>query len=203
MTLFYGVPGTLALFALSAFFAAGGFDSWRELGKKFLQTAWQRIFALLLLASAGITAYALWLFGPGRDCLNFLLLAGYLLAITPTDLRERLIPDAATACFAAAFVLSRLLPFSLSGAADAALGAAVGLAALGIPWLLRRDCVGAGDIKAVAACGILLGPLGLLAFLLRAFAAIFLFSLARLLLKKANLKTQTPFAPFLLLAALL
>lgn len=150
-----------------------------------------------------LTFYARWLFGIGRQYYSFLLLVTYLAAITPIDIKKHIIPDRISIAFAVLFVLFQLSSLSLEQIKEAALGVVFGFVLLGLPYLIRRQSVGLGDVKAVSICGIMLGPMGTLYFLFRAFIAIFAYSVIQLLRKKVTLKSETPFAPFLLFAAII
>lgn len=163
----------------------------------------QRFCVIVMLANLAVGLYGLWLFGWGRELVGFLLLASYLIAITPEDIRAHTIPDRTTLLFLAAFLLYRLWGLDWLLVLDAALGAAAGLLLLGLPYLIRRSSVGPGDVKTVTVCGVMLGLVGVMYFILRAFVAMFVFTLVRLLLKKVTLKTEVAFAPFLLFAALI
>lgn len=163
----------------------------------------RRNLLVLLALCVAAAAYGYWLFGLGRDLLGFLLGGSYLASITPGDIKKHTIPDRTTLFFAAAFVLFVLSAGDQAGVMDAALGAVLGAVLLGLPHLVRRDDVGFGDVKTVAACGIIYGALGVVALLLRAFLAIFVYCVVQLLRKKVTFKSEMPFAPFLLLAALI
>jgi prepilin peptidase CpaA len=88
------------------------------------------------------------------------------------------------------------------GLAHGALGAAVGLGALFVPW--THGWVGGGDVKLLAACGAFVGWQGVLALLLVGTALHGLVTAGVLL--AARLRSErvkgAPFAPSLALASL-
>lgn len=158
---------------------------------------------ILLVLCAAAAGYGFWLFGLGRNLLGFLLGITYLASITPRDIREHTIPDRTTLFFAVVFLGFVLSSGNQSEWMDAALGAVLGGVLLGLPHLIRRADIGLGDVKMLAACGILYGALGVVSLLLRAFILIFVYCIIQLLRKKVTFKSELPFAPFLLLAALI
>lgn len=162
----------------------------------------KRLLALMLLCF-GLCIYGDWLFGIGREYSSFLLITSYLMAITPKDIKEHIISDRTTIIFAVVFALFRASSLEWGQLQDALSGVVVGVILLGLPYLIRKNSIGMGDIKTVCVCGILLGGLGTIYFLLRAFIAIFVYSVVQLLRKKVTLKSETPFAPFLLVAAII
>lgn len=196
---------TLAMTLATGFFI---FEIPLKGGRKVVQQKLQdpkvkKRLAALAAACLALVLYGIWLFGPGQDHMSFLLGAGYLLAVTPSDITQRLIPDRASAAFGAAFVLFQLTSADPTQLADAVLGAVLGAVLLGLPYLILKESIGLGDVKMVAVCGVLFGAVGVIQLLLRAFVAIFAYSVIQLLRKKVTLKTETPFAPFLLFAAII
>lgn len=203
MELLIAVAAGLALGAVAAFLAADDLGGLKTRAAQLLKPEQRKRLLLTLAAGLGIALYAWWLFGLGRDYVSFLLLADYLLAITPGDVREKTISNRVTVLFAGVFAVWQLLPMDIYTLLDATAGFVCGLILMGLPYLVRRDSVGTGDIGVVAVCGISLGAVGVITFLLRAFVAITAVSIVRLLARKATLKTELPFAPFLLIAALI
>lgn len=203
MELLIAAASGLVLGAAATFLAADDLGGWKQRAAHLLQPEQRRRLAITLAAGLGIALYAWWLFGLGRDYATFLLLTGYLLAITPGDMREKTISNRVTALFAVVFVVWQLLPMDFYNLLDAAAGGLCGLVLMGLPYLVRRDSVGTGDIGVVTVCGICLGAIGVMSLLLRAFIAIAVVSIVRLIVHKATLKTELPFAPFLLFAALI
>jgi leader peptidase (prepilin peptidase)/N-methyltransferase len=128
-------------------------------------------------------------------------LAALLAAVTITDLRSRLIPDAAliAATLAALALVGASDPGSLParGLASAAAGAFLLAGAL-----LRPGGMGLGDVKLAAVLGLYLGPWIVLALLV-AFLAGSLAGGALLVLHGWGARSRTiPFAPFLALGGL-
>lgn len=191
-----------AAMAVLTCMGALGFPRFKQLCATLKQEKQTQKLLVLLLACMGISLYGVWLFGISREYFGFLLMVAYLLAITPGDIRERMIPDRTTWIFMCSFVLFRLTAMSAFELLDALLGGLIGMLLLGLPYLLKRNWIGQGDIKTVATCGIVLGPIGVINFLLRAFLVLLGVSVIQLICKKTTLYSETPFAPFLLLAAL-
>ena len=144
MELLIAAASGLVLGAVATFLAADDLGGWKQRAAHLLQPEQRRRLAITLAAGIGIALYAWWLFGLGRDYATFLLLAGYLLAITPGDMREKTISNRVTALFAVVFVVWQLLPMDFYNLLDAAAGGLCGLVLMGLPYLVRRDSVGTG-----------------------------------------------------------
>lgn len=167
---------------------------------------WKRVWLVMALVSVAVGVYGAWLFGaPSADFFSFALLGCYLLAMAVTDLRGRYIPDDATVVFALVALAFRLTlgPPVAAHLLNGLIGALAGGILLGLPHLLRKDEVGLGDVKLVAAVGLMVGFPSVIYLLMRALLFMALFSVIQLLRKKAALKTQVPLAPFLFLGALI
>ena len=191
--------------AVSVFFAYGGI-TWRRLFVRLLRWKgrWHRNFALICLISTVVGVYAVWLHGSlNRAFWAMELLTCCLLAASVTDIRRRYIPDDCTFFFAAVFLVFRLSALSAGDVLTALLGAGAGLILLGLPYLIRPGAVGLGDVKLLAACGLIAGFPGVLYLLVRALLVMFVIGLVQMLRKKTTISAEMPLAPFLLFAALI
>lgn len=195
---------TIFIWFCDVFFAYGGFFK-RRLFWRLCKTtgAWRRNWLLMAVFACFLSFYGIWLYGASQEYITFMLLAAYLGAVTITDLRSREIPDDATVFFAVLFVLWLLLSKDISIIFNGILGAIVGAVIPFVIYFIRRDAIGFGDIKLLACTGLLAGCPGILFILLRAMVFGAVFSVGLLLLKKGTLKTELPFAPFVLLAAVI
>lgn len=205
LTYFFGALLGALSGAAAVFFAQGGLAR-RTLFRRLSRTPgrWHAQRVRMLCYGAAIGLYGIWLYGaPGRSLCELLVLTSFLLAVSVPDIRRRLIPMDAVAFYGAACLLCRLSALSLADVLDALLGAALGMALLGLPHLLRRESVGAGDVWMLTVCGIITGFPGTAYLLLRALLVLALVSVVQLLRKKANVKSEMPLAPFLLFAALI
>ncbi len=86
--------------------------------------------------------------------------------------------------------------------ADSLLGAAAGSGILLAAYMCKKDSVGLGDVKLMVLCGWAAGLMGVLSLLFRAVLFAAVVSGILLLRKKAQLKTELPFVPFLFLGSL-
>jgi leader peptidase (prepilin peptidase)/N-methyltransferase len=117
-----------------------------------------------------------------------------LIAASAFDIRKRIIPDGICALIAPVglIMFSPVKIFGISAALP-----------LLIPAIYKPGCIGGGDIKLTAACGIVLGFEGGIAGLAGGLAAMLLFyagSVAIDRLRKSNRKRNEaalPMAPFL------
>jgi prepilin signal peptidase PulO-like enzyme (type II secretory pathway) len=190
-----------------------------ELTDELLQKQKLKLFPdLLILSLADMAVFALgWLIiGPAWSLPAVLLAAQPLLLIMVADTRTRIIPDQFTLALIPCAILLWLAD-SLSGTSGwlpgllfRILGGLAGGALLFFAgWvgekLMHREAMGMGDVKLLAACGLLsslgrLPMLLILAFISAAFLAI------PLLIRKMRDPEQASdmaFGPFIALAALL
>ncbi len=156
--------------------------------------------ALMALLAAGA-----WLrFGPTAAFgAHFLLFAG-LLAVTFIDFDHRIIPDSLSlGGVAVGFAVSFATPLGWQGSL---LGAAVGggsllAVALGYYAVTRREGMGLGDVKLLAAIGAFLGWPAVLFTIFASSVVGALVGLGLAALGGGGLKLELPFGPFLALGA--
>ena len=120
-----------------------------------------------------------------------------------TDIRHRALHLDVMCFFAVLGIGMCLLDGGLPSLLSGFLGAVVGALLLGVPYLLRRDSVGVGDILLLANAGLYCGSTGVLLLLLRALMLLAVVSLVQLMRKNATRKSQMLLAPYLLISSLL
>jgi leader peptidase (prepilin peptidase)/N-methyltransferase len=170
-------------------------------------------------------------FGPALEFLKFAVLGALMLALTVTDLRDRILPDELTLAgllFGVAFSIvipvadgtakwlthflgpsSATWPAPMISALDSLLGAAAGG---GMLWLVREayfrwrhvEGMGFGDLKLMAAIGAFLGfKLTLLTIFLGAFTGAIIGGAFILLARNRDSAYELPFGSFLGVAAMI
>lgn len=126
--------------------------------------------------------------------------AGMALAVI--DWRTRRLPDVIT--LPSYLVLPALL--APSGALAQGLLGMLGLGAIyAVLWFVRPDALGLGDVKLAGLIGLLTGALGLQAWLIAAVGGHLLgavYALGLLITRRGTLRSEFPFGPFMLAAAL-
>ena len=191
----------------AAFLAQGGVDrKGRKLFRRLVRRGGRARLARVAAVGIGAVtgAWGAWLYeGAAHELAGFLLLSVFLLSCAMSDLRRHELHMDTILMFAAIGVLYLLSWRDGTALVNGLLGALLGAALIGLPYLLRRDAVGMGDIPMVAVCGLFTGVPGIVFLLFRAFAVMALFSIVQLLRKKATGKTEVPFAPFLWIGALI
>lgn len=122
-----------------------------------------------------------------------------LLLISLSDIRYRIIPDQFTIALAAAAM--GFIPFQ-DNACSPLLGALAGggsflLAGLTAKWIFQKEALGFGDVKLLAAAGLIAGLAGI-AFILffTVFVSAGVFAV-RLLLSQIRLRDEQPLGPFI------
>lgn len=140
---------------------------------------------------------------PVLSLVFYLVTWSILMAIIAYDIRHKIIPDGLVYTFIGlAFVYA-----VFTGATAWWVGAAVLMAAFfAALWFFSGGkWMGFGDAKLALGIGLLLGPSGGLAALILAFWIGALFGISLLLIRGryATMKTEVPFAPFLILGTVL
>lgn len=151
------------------------------------------IAAMALLGAAVARAQGAW-----ATTLIAVLGAGTCWAVSVIDLRVRRIPNALVGALAG-LALAQTLALQRPTPPSALLGGLVGGGVFALLYLLGRGAMGAGDVKFMAAGGLLLGyegiPLGMLwGILLGGLAALVL-----LITRRAGRKDAMAYGPYLAL----
>lgn len=162
-----------------------------------------RAMLVVLAVCCVIGAYAVMLHGYGENAIKLIVIGSYLSSVTVNDVKRREIPDLTTIVFSLLFIAVIWWFDGPSGLLAGAIGAAVPAVLLLVAMLIKKNSVGLGDIKMVAACGLICGFPGVFFVMFRAALAILVYSLIMLIFKKLKLKSELPFAPFLLFGALI
>ena len=165
--------------------------------------------AVALGTGAGFAVMAL-RFGLSPALPAFLLLAALAPVLTVSDLRWRRLPDPLTLpAYPAAVALLAAAALAVPGGTRHFLSALAGLAVAGLFFALLAGIhpagLGWGDVKLSGVLGLYLGWLGTAAVaagLLGAFVLAALAGLGLIAAGRATRKTQIPFGPFLLAAAI-
>lgn len=162
-----------------------------------------RAMLVVLAVCCVIGAYAVMLHGYGENAIKLIVIGSYLSSVTVNDMKRREIPDLTTIVFSLLFIAVIWWFDGPSGLLAGAIGATVPAVLLLVAMLIKKNSVGLGDIKMVAACGLICGFPGVFFVMFRAALAILVYSLIMLIFKKLKLKSELPFAPFLLFGALI
>jgi leader peptidase (prepilin peptidase) / N-methyltransferase len=169
------------------------------------------------LATAAVVAALTWRFaGVGaEDAVGSggagaaLLLAAWLyggvagVALTVIDWRSRRLPDVIT-LGSYPIVLALLVPAGRLG--QAAICALAAGGAYAVLWFIRPADLGLGDVKLAGLIGLLTGAVSGEAAFLAAIGGFFLgalYAVGLLITKRASRRSEFPFGPFMLAAALL
>ena len=114
------------------------------------------VVALVALAVALLGGYAGWRVGSWATILSTVVVTAICFAVSLIDLRVRRIPNILV-CALAIWGLAQTLLLQRPAFSDALLGALVGGGTFALLFVLGRGAMGAGDVKFVAASGLLLG----------------------------------------------
>ncbi|ATM88320.1 MULTISPECIES: prepilin peptidase [Yersinia] len=161
-------------------------------------------YPLIEMITMGVTVLIAALIPLGYPLLAAWLLSWMLITLTMIDIDHLLLPDNLTFPLLWAGLLFHLVDNTLP-LGDAVIGAVSGYLILwclywAFWWLTKREALGYGDFKLLAALGAWLGWMVLPSLLLIASLMGIAFSLAARMLKGRPLNTHLPFGPFLALS---
>jgi leader peptidase (prepilin peptidase)/N-methyltransferase len=164
-------------------------------------------YPLVELLTAALSVLVVWQFGSGWQGLGGLLLLYTLIALTFIDFDTQLLPDDLTYPLLWAGLLLNVNATYVS-LHSAVIGAAAGYLALwSIYWayklLRKREGMGYGDFKLLAALGAWLGWTMLPAIVLMASLVGSVVGIALMVLNRRGLDYQIPFGPYLAAAGLI
>jgi leader peptidase (prepilin peptidase)/N-methyltransferase len=172
--------------------------------------SWQ--YPLVEAVMASLFAFSAYRFGAGLTrCLLFDLAAFYLLTISVIDYRHRIIPDELSLSLLAIGLLSAFWNPTLKGqtfppiieSATAAFGG--GALMLAFAWvgekIFKKEALGGGDVKLMAAFGSLMGWTGYMESLILGSFLGALTGGVLLIIKRKKPGDPIPYGPFLCLGA--
>lgn len=164
----------------------------------------QKLFWALPLGMALIGLWYMWLIGGwGYSFAMQLLLCSYLFPISLVDIKYRLLPDLFHIVYGVVFLAFQFFFGTWADLKSGIVGTVCVLVFLGAVHLVKKDQFGLGDLKALCVCAFLAGVPGIIYLFFRGLVAAAIYSIVQLFRHKADLKTEYPLAPFLLIGALI
>lgn len=136
------------------------------------------------------------------DYVAQVMLLSFLLSITFEDIKTNLMDNRVILFYFILFLIYRIIFLDLSIFLEGVLGFALSFVLLIIPYLIKRDSIGFGDIEAISACGMIIGFPNIFHFLFKTFLFVFIYGLYLMITKKKENMKEIPLAPFLLLATI-
>jgi leader peptidase (prepilin peptidase) / N-methyltransferase len=163
-------------------------------------------YPLVELATGVLFALAAWKFGPTPATLAWCAALALLVSMSMIDLDTKYLPDDLTYPLLWGGLLAAALGWTIPLQA-AVWGAIAGyvplwLIASGFALLMKRQGMGGGDLKLLAALGAWLGWQAILPIILMASIVGLSVNVPRMMLGKHQRHTQYPFGPFLALGGL-
>ena len=158
-------------------------------------------YPLVELATGGLFALAAWKFGPAPATLAWCAALALLVSMSMIDLDTKYLPDDLTYPLLWGGLLAAALGWTIPLSA-AVWGAVAGyvplwLIAGGFALLMKRQGMGGGDLKLLAALGAWLGWQAILPIILIASVVGLCVNVPRMMLGKHQRHQQYPFGPFL------
>jgi leader peptidase (prepilin peptidase)/N-methyltransferase len=180
----------------------------REFFKNYLPN--MQLNNKLVYSMAIINIILLYFGGFNLQTLEYLLLAPILLLIFVIDYKDKIIPNRlALTVFEIGIIFTVILGYTdFNIAINNIIGLIVGGAVFGIITLIgkliaNKEAMGFGDVKLMAALGLVMGfpkilMIAITAFLIGAFVSIVL-----LIIKKKKAKDVIPFGPFIVISTII
>ncbi|KYG32304.1 prepilin peptidase [Alkalihalobacillus trypoxylicola] len=160
------------------------------------------IYPSIEFLTALLFIFAFWKIGFQVQLIEAFLLISLSLILIVSDMRYMLIPNKLLLFFTALFIGWKLLFVPLDMWGDFILGAMIGFIVLLVVAIVSKGGMGGGDIKLFALLGFVLGyKLVILTFMLSCFLGA-LIGGCLMLMGVVKRKQPIPFAPFIVVAAL-
>lgn len=197
--------GTGMIVGLTFFIGAGaGVWDWFVIKYCAPEVTGRKCRGVVISSAILLSFFSLWLwkFLTYPFC-AFLILTNLLLSMAVIDRRWKLIPDKGLLLFLPWIVTYHIWALPAGILYNSILGAACGGLVLFLLWFFSKGSIGFGDVKLIVLCGALSGFPGIFSLLFRSMFLAMLYSVILLIKKKASLKTELPFVPFLFLGAVL
>ena len=166
---------------------------------------WYRESAFWIISAgmAGAGVYLTWIFEEWSYIWGVeMLLCAYLLPLSWIDFRYRILPDLFHIVYGILFFIYKLRFGSTYDFWNGIFAAACIFLFLGLICLLKKEHFGLGDFKLLCVCGFFVGMPGIFYLFFRGLVAAALYGLVQMGRRKADLKTEFPFVPFLLFGVL-
>lgn len=162
------------------------------------------------ILTAALFGFAAWRIRPSTDLIAYLPLLWVLVVLSFIDLEHKLLPNRIVVpSFVAGVALLGIAvavgPPGLGAWVRALFGAAVGFGAFFVLALISPRGMGMGDVKLSAVLGLALGYLGwsrLLVGFFISFAAGAVGGIALIAARRAGMKSEVPFGPYLALGTI-
>lgn len=164
----------------------------------------QKVFWFLLFGMVVISVYFMWLIGDWEYLFGVeLLVCGYLLPLCVTDWKYRILPDLFHIVYGVVFAGFKITCGTGYDLVNGGVSVLCVIVFLGAVHLLKRDQFGMGDLKLLCVCAFLAGMPAILWLFFRGLVIAGIYSVVQLLRHRADLKTEYPFVPFLLIGVLI
>lgn len=165
---------------------------------------WKQKITWFILAAYGMMGlYFGWLlFGIEIDFICNLVLGSYLLAISIVDYQWKQLPDLFHLIYGVVFIGILLYLGGIEIFIQHLIQTLLITCVLTVLYLVKKS-LGIGDIKMITLCCLFTGVQTGSLIVIKAMVIAGIYSLLRLIFKKATLQTEVAFAPFLFLGVLL
>lgn len=168
----------------------------------------QKLNMFLMFSIMALYVAILYLFGLNLVTLKYLLLTPLLISVLTIDFKEHIIPDRLILIlFEIGMLFSIIEGFdSLNIFIDRILGMVIGFGIFGIITLIggllaKKKAMGYGDVKLMAALGLIFGEIGILMIIVIAFLIAALVSIVLLVAKKKKFTEYIAFGPYISIAS--
>lgn len=168
----------------------------------------QKLNMFLMFSIMILYVAILYLFGISLTTLKYLLLTPLLISVLVIDFKERIIPDRLILIlFEIGMVFSIIEGFgSLNIFVDKILGMIIGFGIFGLITLIgglltKKKAMGYGDVKLMAALGLIFGEIGILMIIVISFLIAAIVSIVLLVIRKKKFTEYIAFGPYISVAS--
>ena len=168
----------------------------------------QKLNMFLMFSIMALCVAILYLFGLNLVTLKYLLLTPLLISVLTIDFKEHIIPDRLILIlFEIGMLFSIIEGFdSLNIFVNRILGMVIGVGIFGIITLIggllaKKKAMGYGDVKLMAALGLIFGEIGILMIIVISFLIAAVVSIVLLVAKKKKFTEYIAFGPYISIAS--
>ena len=168
----------------------------------------QKLNLFLIFSTMALYVLTLYLFGLKIVTIKYLLLIPLLISVFTIDFKEHIIPDRLIlTLFELGMIFSVMEGFdSLNVFTDRLIGMAIGFSIFAIIIFLgnlitKKESMGYGDIKLMAALGLLFGRIEILMIVIISFLIAAIVSIVLLLIRKKKISGYIAFGPYISIAS--
>ena len=164
----------------------------------------QKTLWIVIIGMALISIYFMWLLDEWHYALGVqMFLCAYLLPLSVVDCKYKILPDLFHVVYGIIFVIYKLTCGTWYDLINGMIAVVGVFLMMGVIYLLKKEQLGLGDLKTLCVAAFLVGIPSIVYIFFRSLVVAAIYSIIQLLRHKADLKTEYPLLPFLVIGVLI